>query len=111
MRRASYSVSLGDGVLGIDDVVGFQSLSASERVFCDDSLIGTAGVFDLVSLASTGGRRTSNSENSLPGRLACNRAVSLVWNLAMKLSQFSGSRAMQTDRSGYSERRIWGMTT
>ena len=104
-------VSLGDGVLGVNDVVGFQSLSTAERVFGDVSVIGAAGVSDLASLACTGGRRMSNSENSLPGRLACNRAVSLVWNLAMKLSQFSGSRAMQTDRSGYSERRIWGMTT
>ena len=110
MRRASYSVSLGDGVLGVDDVIGFQSLSTSERVVGDHSVIGAAGVFDLASLASAGGRRMSNSENSLPGRLACNRAVSLVWKLAMKLSQFLGSRGMQTERIGYSERRIWGMT-
>ncbi len=97
-------------MLGFDDVVGFQCLSTPERVFGDDNVIGVAGVFDLASLASTGGRRMSNSENSLPGRLACNRAVSLVWNLAMKLSQFLGSRALQTERIGYSERRIWGMT-
>ncbi len=95
-------------MLGVEDVIGFQSLSTSERVFGVDSVIGALGVFDLASLASTGGRRLSNSENSLPGRLACNRAVSLVWNLAMKLSQFLGSRAMQTERIGYSERRFGG---
>ena len=82
-----------DGVLGVDDPIEFQSLFTSERVFGDDSVIGAAGAFDLASLASIGGRRMSNSENSLSGRLACNLAVSLVWDLAMKLSQFLSSDA------------------
>jgi hypothetical protein len=75
-----------DGVPGVDAPIEFQSFFTSKRLFGDDSVIGVAGVFDLASLASIGGRRISNSENSLPGRLAWNRVVSLVWNLAMKLS-------------------------